>query len=112
MIFLRALYGPFARSEAKISGKVYTIDWSFFGVREDNSMGHWTLRYDVKGRKFFCFTSGCSEKARKGEVPVHPDAFVPDRPMVYAKTYVELLRQRLSNADFASASAASLVWPR
>lgn len=111
-VFLRALYGPFARTELVSARQVYAIDWCFFGVREDNSMGHWTLRYKVAERKFVAFLSGCAEKARKGETLEHPDAFVPDRPMVHAKTYTELMRKRLSNADFASATAASLNWPR
>ncbi|ESW92964.1 hypothetical protein NKL07_22125 [Mesorhizobium sp. C280B] len=110
-VFLRVLYGPFARTELGLTGKVYAIDWCFFGVREDNSMGHWTLRYKVAERKFVCFLSGCAEQ-QIGRAPENPNAFVPDKPMVFGKTLAEIMRKRLSNADFASATAASLNWPR
>lgn len=109
-VFLRAVYGPFDRTEFG-HPRTSAIDWHFFGVREDNSMGHWTLRFDVQKRKFVCFLSGCLSKQTRDALE-NPDAFVADRPMVHGKTYVEILRKRLSNADFASATAASIHWPR
>lgn len=113
-IFLRALWGPFGRTETGVRGHPYQIDWGFIGIREDNSVGHWTLRFDVEKRKFIAFTDPGLPTAKKlqsvqlGPI-VHPDAFVPDRPMVYGRTYIDLFRPRLSPEDIAVMTRAALA---
>lgn len=127
-VFLRALFGPFRRSvnHLDFTGNIIgSIDWHFFGIREDNSVGFWTLRFDPRGRKFSSFSDPglpTMEKLREQEqkwthwVPehkrlgslTHPDAFVPDKPMVYGATYVAILRARLTEEDTAFMARVAL----
>lgn len=122
-VFLRALWGPFGRTAGTSLDQltIYWIDWHFFGVREDESMGFWTLRFDVPKRKFSVSTHPSFPTAKKvknaprvrrgapilGPV-VHPDAFMPSKPMVYGRTHLDILRPRLTAEDVALMTRAAL----
>lgn len=120
-IFLRALWGPFGRTETGVRGRPYQIDWGFIGIREDNSVGHWTLRFDPAQRKFTAFASPDlptaaklrrDARAYRGVLigPISdPDTYVPNRPMVYGRTYVDIFRPRLSPEDVAVMTRAALA---
>ena len=122
-VFLRALYGPFGRSEDRVGqrgfnqphGWVRHVDWHFIGIREDNSMGCWCVRFEVHKRKWSAFATPLTESIRVGGKPMKPefdpafaDAFVPDKPMVYGPTYLAILKQRLSKDDIAYASRLAI----
>lgn len=103
-VFLRALWGPFAPTEGK-DHKGRFIDWHFFGIREDNRMGRWALRFRAADRKFRA--EGLTLKD-KPPVPELVDAFVPDKPMLHGENVTEILRRRISDADMARATALAL----
>lgn len=122
-VFLRALWGPFGPF---LEGEIYTyggtlaqaathVDWHFFGIREDNTMGRWTVRFTVNGRTFKTVNLPANSRVRAGkswlELPkevVHPDAFVPDRPMLRGATYLHILKPRLRNEDIALATRLAI----
>ncbi|MGD9915728.1 MAG: hypothetical protein AB7S80_16750, partial [Rhizobiaceae bacterium] len=97
-----------------IVGMPSYLEWSFFGIREDNRMGHWTLRYQPEKRKFITMMSGCGDQSERntrfnvGGPVEHPDAFVPDKPMVYGRTLTDIMKARLSADDIGSCAALSL----
>lgn len=121
-IFLRALYGPFGRDtdEHWSVGKTVRysatqVDWHFFGIREDNTVGRWTIRFKLMERKWIAFAASINDEVKVGGVwqkggfdPAFKDAFVPDKPMVYGRTYLEILKPRLSKEDVAFASRLAL----
>jgi hypothetical protein len=111
-IFLRALYGPFGRQTnehvARYGGHIIPatqVDWHFFGIREDNSMGRWAVRFTVKVRTWQIVNYSLPDKPAVSEFA---DAFVPDKPMVFGRTYLEILKPRLSKEDIAFASRLAL----
>src|SRR5689334_5200703 len=116
-VFLRALWGPFGAFEE--SGG-FDFDWHFFGIREDNTMGHWAARFHVPSRtwKTVNFPMDTALKidgkwTKAGApAPAFIDAFVPDKPMVYGRTYLDILKPRLSQKDIADASRAVLAGVR
>lgn len=101
-IFLRALWGPFGREETRGCSQV---DWHFFGIREDNTMGRWILRYEVATRKFKTFAQPMPTKPA---CDCNIDAFVPHRPMLHGRTFLDILLPRLSKEDLAAAVALSI----
>lgn len=109
-VFLRALHGPFGPFDENEH-----VDWFFFGIREDNTVGRWAVRFQPLRRTFTIvnFQVGASVRAGKSwlELPkdvVHPDAFVPDGPMLYGETYLAILKPRLSKADIALATRLAI----
>jgi hypothetical protein len=111
-VFLRALYGPFHRK----TDEVYTadgwllrgpraIDWHFFGIRENNTVGRWSIRFDVEKRKFLVVNYPMGDKPA---LPDRLDAFVLDKPMVHGPTYLAILKAHLSKDDIAFASRLAL----
>lgn len=121
-VFLRALYGPFGResNETWSVGRTHKfaatqVDWHFFGIREDDSVGRWTVRFKIKERKWVAFAAPINEEIKVGGVwqkaqldPAYKDAFVPDKPMVYGRTYLDILKPRLSKEDIAFASRLAI----
>lgn len=118
-VFLRALYGPFGpdtnQSEQwdwstgqpvlRYRGPVTEIDWHFFGIRENNTIGRWTLRLKLSERKYLAFAdSSVNQPAAAG----YENAFVPDKPMVYGPTYLAILKPRLSKEDIDLASRLAI----
>lgn len=99
-VFLRALFGPFHRTAHRDH-----IDWHFFGVRDDNSMGRWTLRFETETRKYKLVTYPMDDKPA---LPEHRDMFVPNKPQVYGATYVDILKKRLTGDDIAFLTRTSL----
>ena len=115
-VFLRALWGPFHRETdmrvARFGGHVIPatqIDWHFFGIREDNTMGRWTLRFRLSDRKYQIINYPMSDKPAD---PALVDTFVPDQPMIHGPTYLAVLKQRLSADDIAFASRLALEHAR
>lgn len=109
-IFLRALYGPLGPFDENTH-----VDWFFFGIREDNTMGRWTIRFKLMERKWIAFAASINDEVKVGGVwqkaeldPAFKDAFVPDKPMVYGRTYLDILKPRLSKDDIAFASRLAL----
>ena len=122
-VFLRALYGPFGPFEERAGqlvvnpphGYVLRVDWHFFGIREDNTIGRWCLRFKVREREWSAFATPVDEIMRVGKVrakaetdPAFVDAFVPDKPMIYGRTYLDILKPRLSEEDIAYASRITI----
>lgn len=110
-VFLRALWGPFGRDtnalrrDGIIVVPATEVNWYFFGIREDDTMGRWCLRWKVSERKFTAFALEMPPKAAD---PAFANAFVPDQPMIYGRTYLHILKSRLSPADLAMATALSI----
>ncbi|MBN9235126.1 MULTISPECIES: hypothetical protein [Phyllobacteriaceae] len=122
-VFLRALYGPFGRSEDRVGqavvnpphGWVRQVDWHFFGIREDNSMGRWCVRFKVREREWSAFALPMAEAIKVGGKwekplldPAFVDAYVPDKPMLYGRTYLDILKPRLSKEDIAFAARLAM----
>lgn len=129
-IFLRALWGPFGPHDD--SGAEYdwktekapgvmtlvgssparVIDWHFFGIREDNTMGRWVVRFEIKERKWKLITTpGMGHFPGMLNPSVHPDfidAFVPDKPMIYGPTYLHTLKPLLRPSDIAYATRLAI----
>jgi len=122
-VFLRALYGPFGPFEERPGrivvnpphGYVAQVDWHFFGIRENNSVGRWAIRFEPPKRVWKCIPMPVDETVRVGKSwtkaeidPAFADAFVPDKPMVYGRTYLDILKARLSKDDIAFASRLAI----
>ncbi len=109
-VFLRALYGPFGAFDENTH-----IDWFFFGIREDNTMGRWAVRFTILPRTWQTvnFPSDTPVKIGRQWLSAGPavekDAYVPNRPMVRGRTYLDILKPRLSNDDIAFASRAAIA---
>jgi hypothetical protein len=103
-VFLRALYGPFGE-RAKGTAD-HHIDWYFFGIREDNTMGRWALRFTVRTRSFETVVFPMSQAGPP--LPELVDAFVPDKPMIHGRTYLDILKERLPRSGLARAVATAL----
>lgn len=123
-VFLRAIYGPFGCLEERAGqrvvnpphGWVRQVDWHFFGIREDNTMGRWTVRFAPGTRIWSAFAAPMTESVRVGRElikaeldPAFADAFVPDQPMIYGPTYLAILKPRLSKEDIAYASRLAIA---
>jgi hypothetical protein len=101
-VFLRALYGPFGPFV-----EPGCIDWHFFGIREDDTTGRWAVRFAVKERTWKLVNFPMTGWATGVEV-VHPDAFVPDRPMLHGPTYLDILKPRFGKGGVALATRLAI----
>lgn len=109
-VFLRALYGPFGPFE-----KGAEVDWHFFGIRENNTMGRWAVRFNMRDRTWktvnFPMNEGIKVGGKWVKAEVHPDfteAYVPPAPMIHGSTYLTILKPRLREEDIAFASRAAI----
>lgn len=101
-VFLRALYGPFGPVDENTH-----LDWFFFGIREDNTMGRWAVRFNILPRTWQTVNLPMARWAVSVEV-VHPDAFVPDRPMLHGPTYLDILKPRIGKGGIALATRLAI----
>lgn len=112
-IFLRSLHGPFKRSTDEVRDKhgrllrgPLNVDWHFFGIREDDTMGQWILRFDIRKRKYLIVNLPMSGQPA---LPEFVNAFVPDRPMIHGRNYTAILRSRLSDDDVGFALGLTIT---
>lgn len=122
MVIIRRVFGPFGFEEEHPGTQAHELRWGFIGIRGDRTTAHWTLIFKVKERKFSVGTSQIGrdmagrvarqveKELPKGYLadPVHPDAYLDDRPLETGRV-VDLLKKRLSPADFARCTAASII---
>lgn len=124
---LRKVYGPF-KIEAKeafplINGVLRndsTIDFHFFGIRDDHHMGIWVLRYTSRTRSFKAFNLplGKDIGGRKmSALGIHVDRIEPDREMfvkgeklpVMTGTITDILRKHLKPEHIAMCIALTIT---
>lgn len=104
-VFLRAVYGPFGPFEEHVGTGAHIVDWHFFGIREDDAMGRWAVRFTARERRWKTVNFPIQSKP---PLPELCRAFVPDRPMVHGGTYLDILKRRLRKSDIAFATRAAI----
>lgn len=116
-IFMRAVFGPFNRTENKVKGE---IDWYFNAISEANACVHYKLKFRGNARNFLAvfissgadFMNGGKRWGPERSTEEDSDLFVPDKPMAYGRTVAEILTNSLPDAEKAYAVAFAMILKR
>lgn len=119
MAIIRRVWGPFAPEAQVIGQTTYQLHWSFFGIRDDMTMAHWTLVFETEKRKFRVNNNPLDvlraiPYQRRLSLPglttpiAHPNAFLDDRPVEQGRI-VDILKSRLRPEDFARCTALAIA---